>query len=388
MLKTIIIFPIWLTLVLLFRQHRQWLFYYLIAAFGLTIMIVLLAEYFGFDQTLVNMASFHVELISKNLFKFQTELLSSGRFQLIRPVGGSDILKLGIECSAILESSIAFALIIFYPLFDWKQKILRSVFALVVTYVINILRLMIIVIIAYRFGSNYIFLAHAGVARIFFFICELLLYWYIITKTTVKSVGDSIENDVPINKTAQPGRSLQLRHAYTQIAVIVVVVLAGVYSFIASKDWQKAFAPVARVNRPIIYKDETGIETPTPLPSNQNQGDILGEKAPIILDQFVIERLRAWKAIDFGFMAGSTTKINLQIIHGDQPIRIELYKNGILQKFTSLSTSSESELINNQNVFEKPLKVQPDDIITIRYKNLSGHRANYTINIIEDKTNE
>src|SRR3990167_4630558 len=138
LLATIIIFPIWLTLVLIFRKHRQWLFYYLVAAFGLTIQLVFLAEYTGLDQILVNIASFHVKLISTNLFNLQMELLSNGRFQLIHPVGGTDILKLGIECSAVLESSILLALIIFYPLFNWRQKVLRASFGLVVTYVINI----------------------------------------------------------------------------------------------------------------------------------------------------------------------------------------------------------------------------------------------------------
>src|SRR3990167_8043631 len=105
LLATIIIFPIWLVLVLVFRRHRQWLFYYLFGAFGLTIQLVLLAEYSGLDQVLVNVASYHVYILSK-FFGLGIELLSNGRFQLIHPEGGTDILKLGIECSAIVESSV------------------------------------------------------------------------------------------------------------------------------------------------------------------------------------------------------------------------------------------------------------------------------------------
>ena len=83
LLAVLIIFPVWLTLVLVFRKHRQWLFYYLVAAFGLTLQLVLLVEYLGWDQILVNVASFHVSIIGKYLFHIPLELLTQGRFQII-----------------------------------------------------------------------------------------------------------------------------------------------------------------------------------------------------------------------------------------------------------------------------------------------------------------
>ena len=377
LLATIIIFPIWLTLVLVFRRHRQWLFYYLAGAFGMTIQLVFLAEYFGLDQLLVNVASFHVNLISKNIFHIPMELMSNGRFQLMLTNGGSSILKLGIECSAILESSIILSLILFYPLFNSSQKILRAIFGLVVTYVINILRLMIIVLMAYKFGPDYIFLAHAGVARVFFFIFELLLYWYIMTKPSVKSVGDSIKDGVSLAEASRVGHALHLRNAIGQVAVIVLVVGASIGSFKMSNEWQKAFVPVARQERPIIYQEETGMET--------DRG-VLGEAIEINrLDQIIIKNLAPGQEWVYRRSILNPDQINLQISEGIRPMAIEAYLDDILQNRAIIPGQG---TIIDYKVFGKDIDVGIDDILEIRVKNIGNEPSSYLIDIIKEENNE
>jgi len=372
LLATIIIFPIWLTLVLVFRRHRQWLFYYLIAAFGFTIQLVFLAEHFGLDQLLVNLASFHVNLISKNIFHIPMELMSNGRFQIILTDGGSSILKLGIECSAILESSIIFSLLIFYPLFSLRQRILRVIFGLVVTYVINILRLMIIVLMAYKFGPDYIFLAHAGVARVFFFVCELLLYWYLMTKPTVKSVGESIMAKQPLAEAARVGHALRMRHAIAQVMIIFIVIGLSVSSFIASDEWRKAFVPVARQNRPVIYQEETGME--------KAKESVLGEtNGSNRLDQSTIKDLapgEEWK-VRQSFL--EFEQINIQVSEGRGPVALEVYVNDIFQNRAIVETQG---IILDYKVFGKEIEVNDGDILEIRVKNLGQQPSNYLIEII------
>ncbi len=377
LLAVLIIFPLWLTLTLVFRRHRQWLFYYLIAAFGFTIQLVFLAEYFGLDQLLVNLASFHVNLISKNIFHIPMELLSNGRFQIMLTDGSSSILKLGIECSAILESSIVISLILFYPLFNSSQKILRAIFGLVVTYDINILRLMIIVLMAYKFGPDYIFLAHAGVARVFFFLFELLLYWYLMTKPTVKSVGESIIAKQPLAEAAKVGHALRMRHAIAQVMIIFIVIGLSVSSFMVSDEWRKAFTQVARQNRPIIYQEETGMETDRGVLGETSEGNRL--------DQSTIKDLapgEEWK-VRQSFL--EFEQINIQVSEGRGPIALEVYLNDVFQNRAIVETQG---IILDHKVFDKEIEVNDGDILEIRVKNIGNEPSSYLIDILKEVSNE
>lgn len=393
LLATIIIFPIWITLIIIFRRHRQWLLYYLVASFGLTLQLVFLAEHFGFDQTLVNMATFHIKLIMQFLFKIQMVLLSNGRFQLVHAAIGSDILKLGIECSAVLESSIVLSLIIFYPLFNIRQKILRAGFGLVMTYVINIVRLIIIVLITNKFGSDYIFLAHAGVARVFFFVAELFLYWYLITKPTVRSVGDSLTQKVPLENTARVGASFRYLNAGAQVAVIIIVVGLGFLSFRVSNEWKLAFAPAPKVERPLIYPEETGIDRVAPdnsqPRSNNNSAknkDILGaEEAVSILHSFGLENLNPGQTQSYQYIAKTSAKLNLRIVEGAAPLKIKIYRNGLAQNITDIDLASNEAPIINQKVFYMLVSVASGDRIDISFENLGRRSSNYKLEIIKEK---
>jgi len=376
LLATIIIFPIWLTLVLVFRRHRQWLFYYLIAAFGLTLQLVFLAEHFALDQLLVNLASFHVNLISKNIFHIPMELMSNGRFQLILTDGSSSILKLGIECSAILESSIVFSLLIFYPLFSLRQRILRVIFGLIVTYVINILRLMIIVLMADKFGPDYIFLAHAGVARVFFFVSELLLYWYLMTKPTVKSVGDSILAKQPLAQTARSGHSLLWRHTWAQAAVILIFIGLTSSSFVFSGEWRKAFTPVAQVNRPIIYQEETDLTKSTSPQNNQ----ILGEQNQVI-HSTALKNIQPNQEITYDLPVDNPGLINIVMAEAKAPFRVEVYLNG---RFANATMVKGQAIIIDRRLFAKGFEVNPQDLIRLKIINLGSQSANYLINFEEN----
>lgn len=423
LLIILIIFPIWLTLVILFRKYRQWLLYYLGGAFGLTIILVLLAEYSGIDQVIVNLASFHVSLITKLLFKLNLQLLSGGRFQLLMPSGGSNILQLGIECSAVLESSIIFTLLLFYPLFDAEQKILRIVFALVVTYAINLLRLLIIVLMAYKLGSDYIFIAHAIVARLFFFICELTLYWYVLTSPTVRYIGYAIKKNVPLDQAARVGNSLKLRHTLGQMTVILLLLTATITSFRVTQEWKLAFNKTPSPARPLIYPEETAIEElaqvspsaqttetlgdnpeETSLQNNQTQGKVLAatsndnycpqnqvltaldnqqscKQRPNNIQTF--HNLLPNQETKYLLFIDTPVSINVEIVHGSQPIAFDIYINDIFQtlSFVKLDSGSTSA----SNVFPQNITAQMGDKVEFRFVNKGPNPSDYIINF---KANE
>jgi len=268
LLLTIIGLPIYLFLVIYFRRYRQWLLYYLMGAFGLTMLIALPMEYLNWDYYLVGVEIFHVTLLGK-LIGISGDLLESGRI-LLETGGGSSILKIGIECSGVLEAGVLIGLVAFYPVFTTRSKLLKIVFGLAVTYLINILRMLIIVLIVAKFGTDYVFIAHAVIGRLFFFTLAIALYWYILTKPTLKIVGEAVDEgklSYEIHHRLNRARVLRKGVKLTSIAIIAILFTG---SFAISGDWRKAFStPTVRPSRPLIYAEETSAE---PLPESTWQG--------------------------------------------------------------------------------------------------------------------
>ena len=328
LLIVLISFPVWLTLILLFRKHRQWLFYYLFASFGLTLMMVLTAEHFGWDQIMVNIGSFHTSLLAKVL-GIPNELLSNARLMLPASQGGTTILKLGIECSAILEASILVSLIFFYPAFRPRQKLLKIIFGLAITYVINILRMLIILYITYRYGSDSIYIAHALIARFFFFAAVIALYWYIITKPSIKAVGLAIRNGVKVDHLTASGREASLVHSLAQATAVILILSVGLASFGWSKDWQKAFGKLPpKQERPIIYPDETETET---LP------EVSGEQTEIILAPLIFNETEK----HFAFQNTQPVELLGLVAQGPGTLKFSLQINGQVIKEEWLDKDSQ-----------------------------------------------
>ena len=340
-------------LIWLFRKKRQWLFYYLMAAFSLTLALIFFARRFGIDQFLVNTASFHVQLIAELLFKIPMDILTNGRLQIFFADGGSSILKLGIECSAVIESSILISLMLLLPIFSLRQRLLRASFGLVMTYVINICRLMIIVLITYKFGPDYIFIAHAAAGRFFFFVFEIFLFWFLFTKPIVKSVGDSIARKKPLSVIARSGQALSWRNTYGQAitSLVIVAILATSFSF--SNSWQKAF---------ISQK-----------PAEQQ---VMGEEIiPIKID-----RLAPNQTMVQGLQISTNQNLNLRVLEGKEPLEISVYLNGRTFRQTIIKPEGNLPIIE-ASAFAQSIKVSAGDVIIFRFKNLGNQTSNYSIEI-------
>lgn len=347
-------------LIWLFKQKRHWLFYYLSASFSLTLAIIFFTRHFGIDQFLVESASFHVHLFVEKLFSIPIELLSNGRLQVLLADGGNSILKLGIECSAVIESSILISLMLFFPLFSLRQRLLRMFFGLVATYLINIIRLMIIVLMTYKFGPDYIFIAHAGVGRMFFFVAELILYWFLFTKPMVKSVGDSIVKKIPVNVTARSGKSLQWRYTYAQVAISLTIASVLAICFGLTNDWQKAFIS----QKPV-----------------ENVPAILGEvNQPV--EKITTNDLAPGNSAIYSFGFAQSKSLNLKIAEGRNPIMIEVYLNDKFQNRAIILKKTNDSIIET-SVFQKTLDVFPEDVIKIKVTNLGEESSSYLLYLFE-----
>jgi exosortase family protein XrtG len=173
--------------VVLFRKHRAWLSYYLLGAFGLTLILAFGARYLGLEKYWESAHLYQTYLLS-SWMGIKARLLSQDTIAVTDPVGWIT-LRIGIECSGILESSVIVGLVSFYPAFTVKRKLSLLGIGLAATVTANIVRILIIVAIVHFYGREAVFISHAIVGRLFFFATMIVLFWYILTRPTVNEVG-------------------------------------------------------------------------------------------------------------------------------------------------------------------------------------------------------
>ncbi len=173
------------------KRRRLWLLYYALSVFGLAFFLVLLARDFGFERWLgfweMNQVSFLARLLNLPL-----KVVNYGSLVIKNPEGWV-LLSIGLECSALLELSIFVGLILFYPAFKFYRKVVYLLAGLVGTYLINLLRILLIVALIATYGSGVVFVAHAIVGRLFFFAAVVVLYWYFITFPTLGFLQKEVE---------------------------------------------------------------------------------------------------------------------------------------------------------------------------------------------------
>ncbi len=172
------------------RKRRLWLPYYTLAVFGLTFILVFLARETHFD-TILSFWEMNQSNFLARWLKISTKVVGSGSIA-IKNTDGWSILSIGLECSALLELSIFAGLILFYPAFERAKKITLLIAGLLGTYLINLLRILLIIALIAFCGPTLIFVAHAIIGRLFFFTAIVVLYWYLITLPTLDLVGEEV----------------------------------------------------------------------------------------------------------------------------------------------------------------------------------------------------
>jgi exosortase family protein XrtG len=100
--------------------------------------------------------------------------------------GGESLsLYIDFECSGVIELLAFFALLWFFPVYVVHEKLVISVIGAFVIYIANVLRIFFICLLIYLFGNDIYFFAHTIFARIFFYACSVLLYFYVFTKPQI-----------------------------------------------------------------------------------------------------------------------------------------------------------------------------------------------------------
>lgn len=183
---------IWLAVLIFFKKNRIWIFYYMWGAVGSTILLILLLRGSPIEYTMEYLTGFilYKALI---LMKIQSYIFDNapGTILVLLTVGKTwTTINIDIECSGVLESCVFIGLLLFYPVFTSTQKIVFSVLGISGLFVINLIRLLVIVIIMNQFGRDSIYLAHTLFGRMVFFVFVIVLYWYVFSRSSLAKIKE------------------------------------------------------------------------------------------------------------------------------------------------------------------------------------------------------
>jgi exosortase/archaeosortase family protein len=87
-------------------------------------------------------------------------------------------------------------MLLFYPGWSMRRRIIFTLSAILFTYIANIIRLMVIVLTLSEMGKNSLLISHTIVGRAVFFALIILIYWYLMTRPTLRTVRKKIEGEL------------------------------------------------------------------------------------------------------------------------------------------------------------------------------------------------
>ncbi len=184
----------WGALVLFLRAYRVWLPYYIVATVGLSYGLILLAgPFLGLETTLAHSVAWTVHILCEWI-GIPTRIFRGAPGVLLVLVIEQDVgwtmLRIGVESSGLLELSVLASLLAFYPGWSLPRRMRYLTIGLVATWVANIGRVLLIVVILHYMGKSWLVLAHTYLGKLIFFVCIVAIFWQIITRVSIEDLHE------------------------------------------------------------------------------------------------------------------------------------------------------------------------------------------------------
>jgi exosortase family protein XrtG len=175
----------------LLRRARYTLIGYVWGAFGLAALGVIAAQLGGWN-VLLGRVEVATLVRAGGWLGLAVGGLHGSSLIVPDPTGWS-ILNIGVECSTLIEAFVFVGLLLFYPRIPPVQRLLRLGIGLVAIYLINLVRLGVIVGMIMWLGKPAAPVAHAIVARLVFFVGMIAIYWWLLTLPTLRVIRRDME---------------------------------------------------------------------------------------------------------------------------------------------------------------------------------------------------
>nr|WP_255604047.1 exosortase/archaeosortase family protein [Oscillochloris sp. ZM17-4] len=184
---------IWGGVVLFLRVYRVWILFYVVATIGCAYGLTMLArDPLNLDLLLGQSIAWSVHQLSVPL-NLPTRIFAGAPTSLLVMVVSQDVgwtlLKVGVESSGLLEMIVFISLLLFYPGQSRAQRARAILIGCGLTWIANVLRVLLIIAMLQLFGKEALVIAHSLVGKGVFFILTISIYWYLLTAPTVRMLG-------------------------------------------------------------------------------------------------------------------------------------------------------------------------------------------------------
>ena len=189
---------VWAVGVLFFRLNRIWLPYYVLGSVGFAFMLIYIGRHTPIEGWLQVAVAFGVHQVSQ-LVGIPTSTFESAPGALLVLVNqdvGWTMLQVTVESSGLLESGVIAGMLMFYPAWSLRRRFAYTLLALVLTYIANIIRLMIIVATLHLLGKESLLISHTIIGRAVFFVAVIAIYWYLLTRPTLGAVKKKLDREL------------------------------------------------------------------------------------------------------------------------------------------------------------------------------------------------
>ncbi len=89
------------------------------------------------------------------------------------------------ECSGVIEILAFISLLAFFKIYKIYERVVVGFIGTLIIFMMNVLRIFVICLAVYFGGLDLYFIAHTIIGRIFFYICTVILYFYVFTKPQI-----------------------------------------------------------------------------------------------------------------------------------------------------------------------------------------------------------
>jgi exosortase family protein XrtG len=186
----VFLFVLWLAVVIFLRKSRIWLLFYVLGAVGCAYWLILVfSNLLGLEPFLAHSVTWMVHIIS-NLLSIPTRIFEGAPGVLLvliiyQEIGWT-VLQVGIESSGLLEIGVLVSLLLLHPGWSFPRRLWLIAVGTIAMWIANILRMLVIVVMLNQLGKEALVLAHMYIGKAVFFVLVILIFWFIITRPTLK----------------------------------------------------------------------------------------------------------------------------------------------------------------------------------------------------------
>ncbi|WP_057766217.1 exosortase family protein XrtG [Companilactobacillus tucceti] len=169
---------VWLYMLSVLKRAQLSAFFFIVGSAGLFFILMAISR--PYWVWFFTHAVIHGVDIFNKITGWTTVMLKTG---LVYITNGHNpvIMSIDYECSGIIETCAFVSLVVFFPMYERKEKVFYAIFGLVYIYMINVLRLILVIAIVHFMGGQSFFLAHSVIGRLVFYVLVIALYYNVFT---------------------------------------------------------------------------------------------------------------------------------------------------------------------------------------------------------------